>query len=103
MPSEPEPKMRNSQCRKIDRKYFAAALLILFLLVTAGIIQLFPPETPPDAPTHHFGNNLLILDTMEEETLKNNPEARAALIRILRGYRRNGEAAMWQNFKGGRL
>ena len=73
MPSDPESKMENSQCRKIDRKYLAAALLILLLLITAGIIQLFPPETAPEAPRHHYANNLLILDMMEEEALKNTP------------------------------
>ena len=95
--------MENSQCRKIDRKYLAAALLILLLLITAGIIQLFPPETAPEAPRHHYANNLLILDMMEEETLKNTPNVLATLIRILYAHRRDGEAAMWQNFKGGRL
>ena len=100
MPDEPESKMGNSQCRKFDRKYFAAALLILLLLITFGVIQLFPPETPPESPKHHYGNNLLILDMMGEEALKNTPDSRRILIRLLSEQQRYGEVTAWQRVAG---
>lgn len=87
----------------IDRKYLIASAVIILLLAAIGVCQMFPPETPRNAPTFHYGNTLLILDILCEETVKNVPKSQEVLLKTLREQNRCKEAAIWENPPGEEL
>ena len=79
----------------IDKKYFTFAVLILLALLTAGIIQLSPPETPPKAPQFYSRNVLLPLDLYEKAVFQNVEGAFEYLRKFLSMYNRTDELELW--------
>ena len=80
---------------KIDKKYLVTAVAILLALLTAGIIQLSPPETPKDAPRYYYRNNFLTLDLLGRAAYNKQDQAMVYLLENLSLYRRNEEIKLW--------
>ena len=87
---------------KIDKKYLVSAIVILLALLTAGIIQLSPPETPPDAPQFYFRNSFLALDLLGRATYNKEDEAMEYLLKNLSMYNRNEEISLWLKWSAGK-
>ena len=83
----------------IDKKYFTFAVLILLALLTAGIIQLSPPETPPDAPKFYFRNTLLTFDLYEKAVYLNVEDAFRYLYMELSTSNRTEELELWLKYR----
>lgn len=81
-----------------DKKTFTLALVILLSLITVGVIQLYPPETPKSAPNYYYRNMFLVLDLLEEEVCSNNPDAPVMLQEHLHKLGLEEEAELWQKY-----
>ena len=69
---------------KTDWKYFCAAIAVIMILLTVGIMQLDPPADRQEHNLYYPANSWLMLDLLCEERMNGSAEAGDMLLKYLK-------------------